>query len=213
MNNALSIKNWNQDGNNYVLKGNVKNKWVGYQKTVLDNLQERFGDDFNIVIWTDPDNMDDYYCIPFIAVKHLFTEEHMTAGNFPNRWTSIVLNNRFLMHSNSQLSIDISSFYATQLFSIEKVEFDEDYYIEDAKANVNIRIGQSKFRKGVLENFGYECALSGVTEESLLRASHIVPWADNKKFRADVSNGICLYVEYDALFDKGIISFNDTLEV
>jgi putative restriction endonuclease len=67
--------------------------------------------------------------------------------------------------------------------------------------------------KAVLNNFGNKCALSEISESSLLTASHIIPWAHDKDFRGDVSNGICLYVEYDALFDKGFISFTDSLEV
>ena len=31
--------------------------------------------------------------------------------------------------------------------------------------------------------------------------------------KGDISNGICLYVEYDAFFDKGFISFTDDLEI
>jgi len=47
----------------------------------------------------------------------------------------------------------------------------------------------------------------------LLTASHIIPWSHKKNFRGDISNGICLYIEYDALFDKGFISFSDDLEL
>ena len=117
------------------------------------------------------------------------------------------------MHGNSELSIDISSYYSLPL--IQKVVFDiaDDFFIENAKAEINIRLGQSKFRKGVLKNFGNKCALTGITELSLLTASHIVPWSHNKSFRGDISNGICLYIEYDALFDKGFISFTNNLEI
>ncbi len=80
MNRALNIKNWDDGGNNYVLKGNPKNKWVGFQETVLIELSQFFGDNFNIVIWTDEQNEDDYYCIPYNAVKHLFIDEHKTTG-------------------------------------------------------------------------------------------------------------------------------------
>jgi putative restriction endonuclease len=116
------------------------------------------------------------------------------------------------MHSNKQLSVDISQFYAKPLIPVTVIEFEDDYFIENAKAEINIRIGQSKFRKGVLKNFGSKCALTGISETSLLTASHIVPWAHKKDFRGDISNGICLYVEYDKFFDEGFISFTDDLE-
>ncbi len=212
MNNALNIKNWNDGGNNYVLKGNPKNKWVGFQETVLSNLTNKFDDKFNIVIWTNEQDDFDYYCIPYKIVKHLFVDTHKTTGKYPNRWTAIILNHQFLMHSNLQLSIDISQFYAKPLYPDTLIELDDDYFIENARAEINVRIGQSRFRKGVLRNFGNKCALSGITETSLLTASHIVPWAHEKNFRGDISNGICLYVEYDKFFDLGFISFTDNLE-
>ena len=213
MNRALSIKNWINGGNNYVLKGNPKNKWVGFQQTVLKELSEKFNDNFNIIIWIDEQNEDDYYLIPYKVLKHLFVDEHKTTGKYPNRWTSIILDHQFLMHSSSQLSVDVSSYYAKQLMLEPTIDFVDDFFIENAKAEINIRLGQSKFRKGVLKNFGNRCALTEISESSLLTASHIIPWSHKKDFRGDISSGICLYVEYDALFDKGFISFTDDLEI
>jgi hypothetical protein len=112
MNRALDIKNWGDGGNNYVLKGNPKNKWVGFQETVLNQLSETFGDNFNIVIWIDENKEDDYYCIPYEVIKSLFTAEHKTTGKYPDRWTAIILDHQFLMHSNSQLAVDVSAYYA-----------------------------------------------------------------------------------------------------
>ena len=213
MNQALNAKNWIDGGNNYILKGNPKNKWVGFQETVLLQLFKAFGDDFNIVIWTDIQNEDDYYCIPYTALKHLFIDEHKTTGKYPNRWTGIILDHHFLMHSNSQLSVDILSHYAKKFITESLIERNDDFFLENAKAEINIRLGQSKFRRGVLKNFNNRCALTDISEPALLTASHIVPWSHKKDFRGDISNGICLYIEYDALFDKGFISFNDNLEV
>ena len=213
MNAALNIKNWDEGGNNYVLKGNPKNKWAGFQKTVLFKLSEAFGDDFNIIIWTDKEKESDYYCIPYKSVKHLFTEEHKTTGKYPNRWTAIILDHQFLMHSNANLAISIEHYYAQPLLLQQKIALEDDFFIENAKAEINIRLGQSKFRKGVLKNFDNKCALSQISEASLLTASHIIPWSHRKEFRGDISNGICLYIEYDGLFDKGFITFSDDLEL
>lgn len=213
MNQALNLKNWTDGGNNYILKASSNNKWSGFQNSVIEKLITLFDDKFNIVIWTDEKNENDYYCIPFVALKHLFVDEHKTTGKFPNRWTAVILNHRFLMHGNSELSVDISSYYSLPLSKEFVVELDNDFYIENAKAEINIRLRQSKFRKGVLKNFDYKCAVTGISEKSLLTASHIVPWSHNKKYRADISNGICLYTEIDALFDKGFISFTDDLKV
>jgi hypothetical protein len=85
MNRALEIKNWSDGGNNYILKGNPKNKWVGFQETVISQLTEKYGANFNIIIWTDKQDEDDYYCIPYSKIKHLFANEHKTTGKYPNR--------------------------------------------------------------------------------------------------------------------------------
>ncbi len=215
INEALNIKNWSNGGNSYVLKGNVKNKWVGFQESVINQLLTKYSGNFNIVIWINESIQCDYYCIPYNYLKHLFVEEHKTTGKYPNRWTAIIKNHQFQMHSNSSLSIDISKYYSaeTNIHNLELFEDYDSFFIENAKAEINIRIGQSKFRSGVLKNFNLKCAISGISEQSLLTASHIIPWAHNKNTRADIANGICLYNEYDALFDKGYISFTDNLEV
>ena len=58
MNKALTTKNWTDGGNNYVLKGNSKNKWVGFQQTVLSDLIKIFNDNFNIVICGQTNRMN-----------------------------------------------------------------------------------------------------------------------------------------------------------
>lgn len=72
------------------------------------------------------------------------------------------------------------------------------------------RIGQDVFRKALLRYWNGTCPLTGITEPSLLRASHIRPWAEcNDAERLDVHNGILLSALWDAAFDKGIVSFDD----
>ena len=55
------------------------------------------------------------------------------------------------------------------------------------------------------------CAVTGVAEPRLLRASHIKPWAkcDTDAERLDVYNGLLLAAHLDAAFDAGLISFDD----
>lgn len=81
MNRALNIKNYTDGGNNYVLKASADNKWSGFQKSVIDKLLIAFNDDFNLVICSNEQNEDDYYCIPFKTVKHVFVEEHRQLEN------------------------------------------------------------------------------------------------------------------------------------
>ena len=54
------------------------------------------------------------------------------------------------------------------------------------------------------------CPMTGITEPELLRASHIVPWADcTDTQRLDVHNGLLLSALWDAAFDRGLVSSAD----
>lgn len=74
---------------------------------------------------------------------------------------------------------------------------------------VKARIGQGIFRSLVLLNYP-ACRVTGVTDKRVLRASHIKPWKDSDNFeRLDGNNGIMLSPHLDALFDQGLMSFED----
>ena len=72
------------------------------------------------------------------------------------------------------------------------------------------RVCQDIFREALIDYWGGRCPLTGITEPALLRASHIVPWADcGDEQRLDVHNGLLLSALWDAAFDKGLVSFGD----
>ena len=78
-------------------------------------------------------------------------------------------------------------------------------------ALVNARVGQGLFRKQVLAKWGNTCAVTGSTLLDAIRASHIIPWRDSSnEERLDSENGIPLVASLDALFDAGLITFDDT---
>ncbi len=72
------------------------------------------------------------------------------------------------------------------------------------------RVGQDLFRDALLDYWGRLCPITGITEPGLLRASHIVPWAEcTDEKRLDVHNGLLLSALWDAAFDRGLVSFAD----
>lgn len=74
---------------------------------------------------------------------------------------------------------------------------------------VKARIGQGVFRKQLLEMWD-GCAVTGVKLPEILRASHIKPWRDSTNAeRTNRYNGLLLLPQYDHLFDKKLISFED----
>jgi hypothetical protein len=64
-------------------------------------------------------------------------------------------------------------------------------------------------RQALMEYWNGTCPLTGITDPALLRASHIVPWAEceNDALRLNVYNGLLLSSLWDAAFDAGLISF------
>lgn len=81
----------------------------------------------------------------------------------------------------------------------------------EADRLVKQRIGQGIFRKALLRYWDGQCAVTGITQPELLRASHIVPWAHcrSDSERLDAENGLLLAAHWDAAFDNGIVSFTD----
>lgn len=74
---------------------------------------------------------------------------------------------------------------------------------------IKSRIGQGDYRRKLLEECCF-CPFTKVTDERLLVASHIKPWAlatDDEKI--DPKNGFMFTPTYDRLFDRGFISFED----
>lgn len=81
----------------------------------------------------------------------------------------------------------------------------------EAERMVVQRIGQNLFREALIDYWHGCCAVSNLNVLSLLRASHIKPWAAcaSDEERLDVFNGLLLAPHLDALFDGGWISFAD----
>lgn len=98
--------------------------------------------------------------------------------------------------------------------------FEEDPYISaakifsnttDTKILITSRVGQGAYRKRIIHRWEYKCAVTGFDTLNVLIASHILPWANaNDNQRMDVHNGILLSPTYDALFDRHLISFENT---
>lgn len=76
---------------------------------------------------------------------------------------------------------------------------------------VTSRVGQGAYRKSILYRWDQKCAVTGFHKPEILIASHILPWKESSDIqRLDVDNGILLSPVYDALFDRHLISFEDS---
>ena len=100
----------------------------------------------------------------------------------------------------------------------------DDLAINEIQSSLNItdtereqltmaRVGQGIFRKNLIEAWK-TCCVSGCDYTPVLRASHIKPWSlSTNDERLDVNNGLLLIPNLDVLFDKGLISFEDSGEM
>jgi hypothetical protein len=81
----------------------------------------------------------------------------------------------------------------------------------EAERLVVQRIGQDIFRARLIDYWQSRCPLTGIADPELLRASHIVPWADceSDAERLDVHNGLLLSALWDAAFDRALVTFDD----
>ena len=97
----------------------------------------------------------------------------------------------------------------TILAETKKIANDKTITKTERTAITRARVGQGLFREKLID-FWHGCSISAFPHYDILTASHIKPWriSDNKQ-RLDVFNGLLLLPNFDRLFDKGYISFDD----
>jgi putative restriction endonuclease len=102
-----------------------------------------------------------------------------------------------------------NSYFVVTVMDAEVVPPDSPPPSTEGAASIKTRVGQQQFRKKLMDYWG-GCALSGLSLAAILKASHIKPWriSDDVE-RLDHFNGLLLSPNFDALFDKGFISFDD----
>ena len=95
-----------------------------------------------------------------------------------------------------------------------EISIDPDLSSTTKEILIQARRGQGRFRANV-EAIDHSCRMTGVSNPSLLIASHIKPWrlCESPEERLDGMNGLMLTPDADLLFDRGFISFNGDGEV
>jgi putative restriction endonuclease len=205
---------------NYILHPErARDYWANISFGRLKEYLGRCGEAFNIVIVGNSAAEADFYAVPYRVLKSALVDEYRTGDKTGRvRWTA------YIRHHQLKVGIapliDVGAFYGSVATLENPGDVDpysqndaNDYAIENRKIEIEQRQKQSVFRKRVMENFEGRCCLTGISEQELLVAGHIVPWADRIDTRLDPSNGLLLYCPYDRLFDKGFISFDNGLRV
>jgi hypothetical protein len=205
---------------NYILHPErARAYWANISAGRLSQYLGRCGEAFNIVIVGNSAAEGDFYAIPYPVLKSALVNEYRSGDKTGRvRWVAYILHHQLKV--GLAPPIDVGPFYGNIAVLTNPGEVEpysgadaNDYAIENRKIEIEQRQQQSVFRKRVMQNFNGRCCLSGIHEEELLVAGHIVPWAKRVDTRLDPSNGLLLYCPYDRLFDKGFISFDDRLRV
>lgn len=91
----------------------------------------------------------------------------------------------------------------------EQQEIEELKSEEEKKTLTRARVGQGKYREELLKLCPF-CPITLVSDDRLLIASHIKPWAKSNDFeKTDPLNGFMLTPTFDFMFDRGFLSFTD----
>lgn len=94
---------------------------------------------------------------------------------------------------------------------VDTKDIEKNTNLNDTEKSTHIkaRIGQGKFRKDVIKLWK-KCSVTECSKVEFLIASHIIPWrVSNNHDRLNPYNSLLLTPNYDKLFDKGYISFDE----
>ena len=95
--------------------------------------------------------------------------------------------------------------------SVESLITNEEERETIKEAITKIRIGQSQFRNDILNSDSNSCIFTDINDPKLLIASHIKPWKESSNVeRRDLHNGLLLTPTFDKLFDRFLITFDET---
>lgn len=75
------------------------------------------------------------------------------------------------------------------------------------------RVNQGFFRSMIIASYEARCAMTGISDDRLLVASHIDTWASNPKERLNPRNGLCLNYLHDRAFEEGLIAVAPDLSI
>ena len=86
---------------------------------------------------------------------------------------------------------------------------------KEREAIVSMRMNQEFFRNTLLANYNSRCCLTGLSNKTLLVATHIKPWkvSGPKTERLAPDNDLLLNALHDKAFDRGLITITKDLKI
>ncbi|HEY3856867.1 MAG TPA: HNH endonuclease [Verrucomicrobiae bacterium] len=134
------------------------------------------------------------------GLSHGAKGEEEVWKEFANDPEQLALESEKLMAARLGKPIEVTSEIETDDLPIAGVE---------REALVRLRVKQSFFRRRVLSAYRFQCCVTGLTNQQLLVASHIIPWADDPGNRLNPKNGLSLNPLHDKAFDRRLMWIDD----
>jgi len=128
MSNFIAENRTSLQNRHYIRKAQTANRWFDVYQKKLSKYQEKFGDDFCIVVYGSED-FDDSYVLPFHDIKEAFSEDSM---NRKNRWLATITNN-VLRVVPPGINYSVDGYYNeyNHLFKTEKTYTNNSINIRD----------------------------------------------------------------------------------
>lgn len=169
-------------------------KYVSTIKTISNHLSDRLGFGINLY------NIQDVYEVQRLKDLYFSFSDYYEKNKTGNR-----------MYSRA-FDLYLEFIISNTDSPVETEQIIDDKTLSDTEKESVIlsRIGQGVFRSKLMKLWNNQCVITGVSNQSLLIASHIKPWKiSNNNERIDKFNGFLLLPTYDKLFDLGFISFQN----
>jgi putative restriction endonuclease len=129
--------------------------------------------------------------------------EEVIWSEFNGNWEELAFESELL----------IAKFQNKRIEEIENIETNNFPEGKERETIIKTRVNQNFFRSTILSSYNLKCCITGLSIPDFLVASHIKPWAKDKKNRINPRNGLCLNSIHDKAFDKGFITVTPDYEV
>jgi hypothetical protein len=129
----------------------------------------------------------------------------------PENSVDPILINNFL-HKNGAVTY---TYFSSRLKNKDLKKSESDFKDENITGSevlrvLSTRVNHGKLRTRTLRHFNGRCCITGIDMPQLLICSHIKPWSKSTgSEKTDHNNVLLLASNWDAAFDKGLISIKD----
>jgi hypothetical protein len=144
------------------------------------------------------------------VMNELKSHAALNSASFQIGDDAIETSGMFALHTLAERAFQLARSMPTRPLDEYRAKIAKLPSTTEVERLVKQRVGQDVFRSALDDYWQGKCAATGISDRALLRASHIVPWAEcaSDEERLDVFNGILLVADLDAAFDAALITFD-----